>query len=200
MGQIQQKTMCFVLLWAFCFVVFVDCSCQANVSLYEEPRQEKSKEREPAPGPNQESDGALVFPEYEQDESFVWDASDDRVKERGELFAREDSLLDCVPPKRNCGGICVHTRFDLNHCGECGRRCKRIWNGYCWRGHCQNGVCDSGCTGCPCNGTCVDLHKDINHCGTCGNACTDGRVCISASCRCPTGERFSTRKLTGPWV
>ena len=90
-----------------------------------------------------------------------------------------------------CNELCVDTRTNRNHCGQCGRVCRR--GSYCSRSKCcpdgtvnRNGLC------CPfthvnCKGECVNLQSDRNNCGSCGQKCADNSICSKGKC-CTNGK------------
>ncbi|KAL6864818.1 hypothetical protein ACP4OV_015969 [Aristida adscensionis] len=53
-----------------------------------------------------------------------------------------------------CGGQCVDTVMNADHCGGCHKVCKG-----------PHPTC--------CGGRCVDLTSDEDNCGSCGNRCSD---------------------------
>ena len=76
-----------------------------------------------------------------------------------------------------CGGACVDTQFNAQHCGGCGRSCESGQT-------CSGGECRTG--GCPgnrdlCGGECVDTETDTRHCGGCGATCDPGQ-CVGGEC------------------
>lgn len=91
---------------------------------------------------------------------------------------------DCSGARQLCGGECVETRLNPDHCGSCGNSCA---DGEV----CNSGQCvadgDGEGEGCPygteaCDGACVDLDTNDNHCGECGNSCGDGEGCGYGRC------------------
>ena len=90
-----------------------------------------------------------------------------------------------------CNDRCVDTRTNSNHCGRCGRVCRR--GSYCSNSKCcpdgtvnRKGLC------CPftdqnCNGECTNLQSDRNNCGACGRKCADNNICSKGKC-CPNGR------------
>ncbi|WP_437726916.1 MXAN_6577-like cysteine-rich protein [Sorangium sp. So ce861] len=80
---------------------------------------------------------------------------------------------------QRCGGECVDTRTDPNHCGKCGSACEpgRACVGAVCRRTCLEGLTD-------CGGACVDLTADPLHCGQCDRACDPGRPCEGGACGC----------------
>ncbi|WP_437590703.1 MXAN_6577-like cysteine-rich protein [Sorangium sp. So ce1000] len=116
----------------------------------------------------------------------------------------------CDDGLTRCGGACVDTQADADHCGAC--------DGVCASGErCEAGACvgdggsgggggggngagdeDAASTGgvggelcapgrAACNGGCVDLDTDVRHCGGCGRECTAGMLCEGGACRCAAG-------------
>ncbi len=84
-----------------------------------------------------------------------------------------------------CGGACVDTAIDPQHCGTCGTRCEGSTV-------CVRGRCELNCGGAlsNCGGTCVDPRSNSTHCGGCGMACPGGQRCVSGGClaSCPAGQ------------
>jgi hypothetical protein len=70
-----------------------------------------------------------------------------------------------------CGGACVHTKADPNHCGFCGNVCgTQCIDGQCTGAGPAPFTCPAGQT--LCGNACVDLTKDPANCGACGVVCT----------------------------
>lgn len=90
-----------------------------------------------------------------------------------------------------CGGRCVDTRRDLDHCGGCGQSCgggDQVR--FCLAegaGRCV--TCDPGQV--RCGDRCVDILTDPDHCGSCGRSCLGG-TCSVGDC----GEVPLHRNLT----
>ena len=85
----------------------------------------------------------------------------------------------CPMNQTSCGGTCVDTREDGNHCGGCNRQCPG--------GMCRNSMCAGRPEMCPpgrneCNGACVNLANDPRNCGRCGNECPGGGGCLLGLC------------------
>jgi 5'-nucleotidase len=85
--------------------------------------------------------------------------------------------LTCSSGEVDCGGACVATGSDPNHCGACDNACA------------PGEVCSSGACGtsCPsglseCGGSCANLQSDNQNCGACDNACAPGEVCSAGKC------------------
>jgi Concanavalin A-like lectin/glucanases superfamily/Stigma-specific protein, Stig1 len=99
----------------------------------------------------------------------------------------------CTGSRALCGGSCVDTATDPDHCGKCGVSCQP-------GDACVSGKCEATCPGssklCEADGGahCVDTKTDNANCGTCGHSCPRGQVC-SAS-RCAT-SCLPTEKLCG---
>jgi hypothetical protein len=76
-----------------------------------------------------------------------------------------------------CGGTCINTRIDPDHCGGCGV--------VCGDGEvCSGGVCATSCLADDtiCGRSCANLNTDNQHCGQCDNACPEGQGCNNGSC------------------
>lgn len=83
-----------------------------------------------------------------------------------------------------CGGACVDTRSNPDHCGDCQTACA------------VGSICtDSACTPCPaknigCDGKCIDPATNAGFCGAAGKClddnrgaiCTDSEVCGDGAC------------------
>ncbi len=91
----------------------------------------------------------------------------------------------CIEPNVECGGACVDTSRDPDHCGGCDSPCTTLGE-KCIEGTCQ---CPEGAL--ICGDGCVDVRLDVNNCGSCGNACTGDDVCVLGECvenPCPTDQ------------
>lgn len=114
-------------------------------------------------------------------------------------------LPACTGSQMCCGGACVDTTNNANHCGVCGNRCPIGMS--CTASSCGGGsctpACDTGetCTAgtcmcgaaaaCAdtlscCGGGCVDTSTSALHCGVCGRACPGGQTCVGGTCTAPT--------------
>jgi hypothetical protein len=91
-----------------------------------------------------------------------------------------DATLDvqCAAPEVACGGRCVDTQSQREHCGACGNACPA--DQVCTLGRCAFS-CPTGQQ--VCNGACVTLRTDRQHCGACGNACPAGLLCSEGQCQ-----------------
>jgi hypothetical protein len=93
----------------------------------------------------------------------------------------------CAEGQTDCGGVCVDTCCNNQHCGACGNVCpagETCFEGICG---CPSGLCCAeGET--ICNGTCVATCCDNNNCGACGNVCKGGLTCFEGVCDCPSGN------------
>lgn len=91
----------------------------------------------------------------------------------------ERAPASCASGLASCGGDCVDTSSDPNHCGGCDTVCAS--GQICFNGACAtDNRCASGLT--SCNGTCVNLTSDAGNCGACGNACPSGEICFGGAC------------------
>ncbi|XXX77987.1 MXAN_6577-like cysteine-rich protein [Sorangium sp. So ce134] len=125
--------------------------------------------------------------------------------------ARGDtSSMTCDDGLAMCGGSCVDTQADPDHCGGCDSVCasgQRCETGACVGDDMGDGGSDGGGNGgvedpdssggtggalCapglePCSGGCVDLDINPHHCGGCGQECPAGQLCEGGACRCDAG-------------
>lgn len=87
----------------------------------------------------------------------------------------------CEGGLEECGGECVDTDTNRDHCGVCDHECDG-------EEVCHDGTCLLECPPgmIECFGTCVDSNSDIFNCGSCGNICTAGSraepVCDESEC------------------
>jgi hypothetical protein len=104
------------------------------------------------------------------------------------------------PTNACCGPSgCIDLTTNLEHCGQCGKRCAP--GEYCRADHervavcvCPHepdqGACDNSPGGSCCPGAgCVNINTDVDHCGRCGNDCAagprpQGDSCSNGNCRC----------------
>ena len=89
--------------------------------------------------------------------------------------------LACTAGLTNCGGLCLDTTMDVDHCGGCATVCAA--GQVCTGGACSL-FCPTGQTNC--NGSCFNLLTDNSHCGMCGTTCAGGTSCAAGTCACPT--------------
>jgi hypothetical protein len=84
-----------------------------------------------------------------------------------------------------CGGQCVDTNSDGEHCGSCGTACSSAQ--ICVRGAC---MLTCGSSELACGQSCVNTRSNRSHCGGCGVACGANEDCVSGSCatRCAAGQ------------
>ena len=114
-----------------------------------------------------------------------WDAAD-----QGAYDLSIDCVSICPAGTTDCGGVCVDTQTDLDHCGGCGQACAFAHAAAeCVGGVCQLGACDAGwddCDGDPQTGCEADLNSDVT-CGSCDNSCTAPAFCHQGACteQCP---------------
>lgn len=86
------------------------------------------------------------------------------------------------PTPDSCGGECVNTENNPQHCGFCNRQCLAN-NTSCIAGAC---ACSPGFT--DCSGNCVDVDTNTAHCGTCNNSCSpSSEDCVAGACVCAVG-------------
>lgn len=93
-----------------------------------------------------------------------------------------ESLPPCAQGKTDCGGCCVHTDADPNHCGVCGNACDDTTP------FCGIGVCLAACftplEHCG-GGQCVNTAIDEANCGSCETECDPGEICTNGLCQGP---------------
>jgi hypothetical protein len=104
-------------------------------------------------------------------------------------------VVPCFDDETDCGGDCVDTSSDPNHCGGCGVLCPVEQGLQCVDSVCVGDVdCPPGLVDCG-GGACVDLTSDPFNCGGCNVVCPTGD-CIASSCidgcpdpleQCPDG-------------
>ncbi len=100
--------------------------------------------------------------------------------------------VQCTAPQASCGGRCVDTQSNPDHCGRCGTVCARIEA--CVMGRCAL-QCPAGQT--ACGGRCVDVATDRAHCGACGTTCAQGQVCAMGQCGVECGASLATCTTPG---
>jgi hypothetical protein len=102
--------------------------------------------------------------------------------DRGCDADRETCAADvcvCRDGLTRCGGACVDTRADPDHCGDCEATCPED------QPVCQSGACAPACAA-PlqaCGGACVDTTADALHCGRCDDPCKSDEQCVAGECR-----------------
>jgi len=79
----------------------------------------------------------------------------------------------CEAGLTSCGGVCVNTEKDANHCGQCGNACMGM-NSACIGGTC---ACQPGFD--LCQGQCSDYTSDPSNCGYCMHNCQGGKCAMS---------------------
>lgn len=89
----------------------------------------------------------------------------------------DSSAAGCSAPLVDCGGACVDTNNDPDHCGACGTACTA-------EQLCSMGACGVTCLGGTelCDGLCVNTDNDPDYCGTCGTSCSGDEVCSGGEC------------------
>ncbi len=94
---------------------------------------------------------------------------------------------DCDGSTAN--GCETSLRFDVNHCGACGRRCALpSATASCIDGACRVAACSGAsrdCDGDASNGCETMSSTDVNHCGACGNRCDLPQAtagCVAGRC------------------
>lgn len=88
----------------------------------------------------------------------------------------------CAPGLTDCGGVCVDTASDLNHCGACGAVCESgLVPVECRSSVCERANCPVGITYCGAVDGCRDTMTDPGHCGGCQQPCADG-TCAGGVC------------------
>jgi hypothetical protein len=97
--------------------------------------------------------------------------------ESGWLFCGGDSTAGCK----------IDGRIDVNHCGQCNRKCTAFPNASeaaCSNGSCALGACNSGFGACDDdleNGCETNLKESAEHCGKCDRPCESG-TCVDGQC------------------
>jgi hypothetical protein len=102
----------------------------------------------------------------------------------GQVFAENTCKPPCLAGQKCCGGKCLDTNKDPNHCGDCNVVCK---SGLCVNGlccppgavKCGNSCCSFTCCG---SNTCVNTQTDVKNCGACGNVCGNNQTCKNGQC------------------
>ena len=106
---------------------------------------------------------------------------DDNDSANGGTFNVDEN---CPSGERSCGGQCVDTTTDPDHCGDCFETCSDDE-------YCVDGACSSDCnTSDPeqalCSNFCVNPQTDPDHCGGCDEACESFEgasvECIGGDC------------------
>jgi DNA-binding beta-propeller fold protein YncE len=155
-----------------------------------ESEQDEEKVRKELPSDTSEGGTEVVSEEIEQvadrqDESSKEDGGEsvvEKTPQEGFSEALPEALPEavkepsCPQSEVLCGGRCVNTDQEPEHCGGCGKDCRL---GVCTNGNCN---CAGGALG-SCGGNCVDLSRHNAHCGGCGNACAAGQGCLRSLCR-----------------
>jgi len=81
----------------------------------------------------------------------------------------------CPPGLELCGGSCVDTQRDAQHCGGCFEGC-----------HIGEACSAATCNCLPglerCGDSCVDPSSDVDHCGVCDHPCLSGERCEESGC------------------
>lgn len=97
--------------------------------------------------------------------------------------------------RTECGGSCVDTSSNRDHCGACGNQCS------------GSRICVEGSCECPryheeCGGTCVATNLNGDHCGGCQNACSGEKACAGGQCAesCPRGLEKCGNDCVDPQV
>lgn len=120
----------------------------------------------------------------EADLADVEDASEVEEVDSADAVG-DDQLIDatcssCQSYEKCCGGVCVDTAVNRNHCGGCGVSCPGETQ-ICAQGVCQ---CPAGSEAC---GTeCFDLNTDPFNCGGCGISCEREHAqssCLAGECQ-----------------
>lgn len=97
----------------------------------------------------------------------------------------------CPMGQMLCGGACVSTASNVDHCGACGNACPASpfpnMVRACQGGQCAS-VCSAGFANCDSlmgNGCEVDTRSSAQHCGACGRVCSLANatsVCLAGAC------------------
>lgn len=100
----------------------------------------------------------------------------------------------CDGARTSCGGSCVDTSSDPNHCGACGNECDFCVGGKCQCTELGGVVCGGTLVG---RGHCAIFDSDPLHCSACARTCDRSNVCRSSSCECRPGWNLcGANKLT----
>lgn len=91
-------------------------------------------------------------------------------------------VVPCFDGETDCGGECVDTTSDPDHCGGCGVLCPPEQGFQCVDSVCVGAIpCPPELTDCG-KGECVDLASDPSNCGGCGVVCPTGS-CVDFVCQ-----------------
>lgn len=84
---------------------------------------------------------------------------------------------ECRAGEMRCGGTCVDTSSNPDHCGACNEACTG-------EEVCAAGACMAGCPGAQmeCDRACVSTDSDPRHCGGCGIECGASETCTGGMC------------------
>lgn len=87
----------------------------------------------------------------------------------------------------DCGGTCVDTSTNADHCGGCGVRCADSLGplSACVASSC---VCNAGTT--KCGGKCTRLESDPLNCGACGVVVDAAEYCVGGKPACRPGTEI----------
>jgi hypothetical protein len=97
--------------------------------------------------------------------------------------------VSCSSGQTNCGGSCINTQTNSQHCGKCNNSCASGQS--CSGAKCGNYVVtmtmgpQAVCTASGklwCSGACVDQNTDTSNCGSCGGKCQSQETCEAGSC------------------
>ena len=83
-----------------------------------------------------------------------------------------DTGTTCNSPMIVCGGSCVDTKTDAQHCGGCTTACASGQT-------CSESLCCNA-NETVCNGACIDTSSDLSNCGACGKTCSG--ACSGGNC------------------
>lgn len=142
---------------------------------------------------------ATLFPTEDAAADAKTDAKTDAAADGGATKCATDADCAAVPGARTCcGGACVDTARNLDHCGGCGKACRPAHAaGACNSGSCAIGSCSApwdDCNGNAGDGCEIDTATSAANCGACFHPCVPPSgtpACAASTCAiagCPAGK------------